>query len=778
MIESTSIKIYGMTCTLCSMIIESSLEKLDGINKVNVSYTIEKALLEYDSTIVQLSEIKTKIERLGFSVEENETQSSPNSLDKGEIERKKLRIQLLISALFSSPLILAMILGAVGFCHDIIAPASTSTFSFYISILRTKTLVLHDWRLQLACATPVQFIIGARFYRNTYYALRAKKVTMDLLVVLGTTSAYFYSIYIALFENISLLYGMKNIYFEASSVIITLVLLGKYLESVAKGRTSKAIQTLVELKPKTARVEREGLEIDIPIEDVQVGEVIVVKPGDKIPVDGVIIEGHSTVDESMLTGESLPVKKQVNDPVTGASLNKYGAFKFVATKVGNDTALAHIINLVEQAQGSKPPIQKIADKVCSYFIPIVLAISALTFLIWFFVVYHHILYLIDRPIIYAVAVLVVSCPCALGLATPTAIMVGMGKGAQNGILIKNGDELELACKINTVVLDKTGTITTGKPEVTDIILLPQKDRLYDEEKILRLAAIAEKKSEHPLGTAIYEKGKGLISLEPVLTEKFEALPGKGVKVLIEDQEVLIGTEKLLAENGIQSKNAENILDSLQNEGKTAVLVAIDGILRAVIAIADKIKANTKEAVTTLEKMGIQVYMLTGDNQKTANSVAARVNIKDVLAEVLPADKAQEIEKLKQKGRIVAMVGDGINDAPALATANLGFAMGTGTDVALEAGGIVLLKDDLMTIPTAIKLSMRTMRKIKQNLFWAFIYNAVGIPVAATGHLNPVLAAAAMALSSISVLLNSLSLKRFKADRNYYRKKQLEMSVRR
>jgi len=761
LIESTSLKIYGMTCTLCSMTIEASLEKLNGISKVDVSYAVEKALLEYDPAKVQLPEIKKRIERLGFSVEGSETENALNGLNRRQIERNKLRNHFIAAAILSSPLILAMILGGIGFCHDVVlGETSTSTVSLYVAILRSKALLLHDWRLQLALATPVQFIIGARFYRNTYYALRLGKVTMDLLVVLGSTSAYFYSLYLSLFETVSLTFGMKNIYFEASSVIITLVLLGKYLESIAKGRTSTAIQTLIELKPKTARVVRDGEELDIPIESVQIGDVIVVRPGDKIPVDGIILEGYSTVDESMLTGESLPVEKRETDLVTGASLNKSGSFKFQATKVGNDTVLAHIIKLVEQAQASKPPIQKIADKVCSYFIPIVLSISALTFLIWFFVIYDHIFYLIDQPIIYAVAVLVVSCPCALGLATPTAIMVGMGLGAQNGILIKNGEELETACKINAVVLDKTGTITTGKPEVTDILLFNQEEQIYDEDEVLRLAAIAEKRSEHPLGAAIYEKGK-VLGVDLADADQFEAIPGKGVKALIEGKEILIGTQKLMADYNVLLKINEDVLSALQDEGKTAVYVAINGTFTTVIALADTIKENTKEVVSILEKMGIEVYMLTGDNRKTASSVAKRVNIKNVLAEVMPEDKAKEIEKLKKLGKIVAMVGDGINDAPALATANVGFAMGTGTDVAMETGDIVLLKDDLMTIPTAIKLSKQTMRKIKQNLFWAFIYNAIGIPIAATGHLNPVLAAAAMAFSSSSVLLNSLSLKRFK-----------------
>ena len=760
MTENISLKVYGMTCALCSVTIEASLEKLDGISKAAVSFATEKAVFEYDTSKVELSEIKKIIESLGFSVEEKESKLK-NGLSRSEIERNKLRNLFILSAIFSFPLILAMILGGIGFCHDYFDPTTQTGWGAFVDYLRYKTLILHDWRLQLAAATPVQFIIGARFYRNTYHALKAKKVTMDLLVALGTTATYFYSVYTSLFD-VAYTLGMKNIYFEASSVIITLVLLGKYLESIARGRTSKAIQTLSQLKPKTARVVIDGAEVDIPIEEVVAGDIIVVRPGEKVPVDGIITEGYSTVDESMLTGESVPVEKNESDFVSGASLNKFGTFRFKATKVGNETVLANIIKLVEQAQSSKAPIQKIADRVCSYFIPSVLSISAATFLIWYCIIYRHIFFLIDKPILYAVSVLVVSCPCALGLATPTAIMVGMGKGAQNGILIKNGEELETACKINTVVLDKTGTITTGTPEVTDIILLDIVNGIYDEKDLLRLAAAVEKNSEHPLGNAIYEKGKGVSGFALYEAEKFEAVPGKGVSALVNGKKLLIGTQKFIEENKIQFKNREDILYPLHAQGKTTVLVAIDGILAGVIGLSDTIKKNSEEAVAALHKMGIQVYMLTGDNKSAAQSVADRVGIKNVLAEVLPQNKAEEIEKLKSNGRIVAMVGDGINDAPALATANIGFAIGSGTDVAVETGDIVLLKDDLMTIPTAINLSKQTMRVIKQNLFCAFIYNAIGIPFAALGHLNPVIAAAAMALSSVSVLLNSLRLKRFRS----------------
>jgi Cu+-exporting ATPase len=757
MVESVSLRIFGMTCALCSATIESSLERLDGVTRIKVNYVTEKAHLEYEGTAIQLPDIIKKIELLGFSAEEHEAKNENLHLDRGEIEKNKMKRLFIISAVLSSPLILAMLLGGLGFCHDYFDPSTQTGWGAFIEYLRYKALILHDWRLQLALATPVQFIIGFRFYKNSFFALRVKKATMDLLVAIGTTVSYFYSIYILIFDSTSLYYGMKNVYFEASSVIITLVLLGKYLELVAKGRTSKAIQKLIALKPKTARVLRDGTEIDRPIGEVVIGDIIIVKPGEQVPVDGIIIEGYSAVDESMLTGESIPVDKKENDFVTGASLNQFGSFKFRVTKVGNETVLAHIIKMVEEAQDSRAPIQKIADKVCGYFVPFVLLVSLATFCIWYFIIFESAYYIIDIPIIYAVAVLVVSCPCALGLATPTAIMVGMGKSAQNGILIKNGEELEIACKITAIVLDKTGTITTGKPEVTDIVLL---NHLLDENEVLHLAAIAEKKSEHPLGTAIYQKGKERAASEFEDPERFEAIPGKGIYAEIHGKTILIGTQKLMAENRIDLKNAEAEILSLYDAGKTAVLMAIDGDLSAMIALSDKIKENSSEVVSVLEKMGIEVYMLTGDNRKTAQAVANKIGIKNVIAEVLPENKAAEIETMKQQGKIVAMVGDGINDAPALATANIGFAIGTGSDVAVETGGIVLLKDDLTTIPIAIKLARKTMRKVKQNLFWAFIYNVIGIPFAATGNLNPVIAAAAMAFSSVSVLLNSLSLKRF------------------
>ncbi|WP_010239974.1 heavy metal translocating P-type ATPase [Clostridium arbusti] len=767
MLENTSLKVYGMTCTLCSMTIESTLEKLEGITKVNVSYASEKARLEYDDTKVKLNDIKKQIELLGFSVDANNgKQPNKKGLTRSEIERRKLKNVFIVSAIFSTPLIMAMILGGLGFCHDNFDPNTATKIGSFIQLLRYKASSLHDWRLQLILATIVQFTVGLKFYKSSFYALKAKSATMDLLVAIGSTAAYLYSVYIVIFQTATYTFGMRNIYFEASATIITLVLLGKFLESSAKSRTSKAIQSLIKLQPKNAKVIKNGLECDISIDKVVVGDIIVVRPGEKIPVDGIILDGYSTVDESMITGESIPIEKKENDSVTGASINKYGTFKFRATKVGNETMLANIIKLVDDAQSSKPPIQKIADKVAGYFIPFVIIVSLYTFVVWYFFIFHRQVFLLDQAIIYAVAVLVVSCPCALGLATPAAIMVGMGMGAQHGILIKDGEELERACKINTIILDKTGTITTGKPEVTDIILLDNKAITGNNERdkkdaLLLISAKSEKKSEHPLGKAIYKFAREKFGRELEDIDKFEAVPGKGIFATIKDKSILIGTRKLLEENNIGLKNSGEILNSLHEQGKTAILIAINNNLVGIIALSDKIKDDSIEAVKALKKLNIKVYMLTGDNEKAAFTVAKKVGINNIIAEVQPKDKAQEVDKLRSEGKIVAMVGDGINDAPALATADIGFAMGTGTDVAIETGDIVLLNGELRSLVTAIKLSKRTMRKIKQNLFWAFIYNIFGIPIAAMGYLNPVVASVAMCFSSISVLLNSLSLKRFK-----------------
>ena len=772
MAEITSLKVYGMTCALCTITIEEKLKKLDGINTITVNYASEKSKIEFDPSIIELPTIIKAIESLGFSAEDSSQPSTHTGRSKSEEARIKLRNLVILSSLLSSPLIFAMLLDSWDYLVDAIAPTYVYKLMPLVAYIRINAPFLTDWRFQFAIATFVQFFIGFRFYKNAYYALRAGKTNMDLLVAIGTTAAYLLSIYrVTLGKPVNYIpmrsiFGeyvvMNNTYFEVSTVIITLVLLGKYMEMIAKSKTSVAMQALMTLKAKTARVLRDSIEVDIPIEEVVIGDIIVVRPGEKIPVDGIITEGYSTVDESMLTGESIPTDKKVKDSVVGASLNKNGTFKFIATRVGEETVLASIIKMVEEAQSSKAPIQKIADVVSGYFITFVLLAAVITFDVWFFYILGGHPNYLAKPIIFAVSVMVVSCPCALGLATPTAIMVGMGIGAQRGILIKNGEMLEKACKINMIVFDKTGTITTGKLEVTDIVLLANEQNFKNESEVLLMAARIEKKSEHPLGVAIYESGKNSHSdLELEDPEEFRAIPGQGVYGMVDGKSIIIGTEALMKEYHINIHDLEAIIPPLQKNGKTTILMAVDKTLVAIFALRDSIKESAIAAISTLENMGIEVCMITGDNEITARAVANQVGIKNVISQVLPQHKAQQVENLKHQGKIVAMVGDGINDAPALAASDIGFAIGTGTDVAIETADIVLLRENLNTIPESIQLSRHTMRKIKQNLFWAFIYNIIGIPFAALGNLNPIVAAAAMAFSSISVVLNSLSLKRFK-----------------
>lgn len=721
------LNLKGMTCAACAARIEKKLNQLPGVQKAAVNLATERATVEYDDIQVQVADLIKAVEALGYQAARVEEGSRDREKEEREKEIKRLRKELTIAVVLSAPLLLAMI----------------------VSLLGIDLPFLHNEYFQLIIATPIQFIIGWRFYKNAFYALRAKSPNMDVLIAMGTTAAYFFSIYNGFFVP-SQPGVMKDLYFETSAVIITLILLGKYLEAVAKGKTSEAIKKLMGLQARTARVIRDGQEVDIPIEEVKIGDIIVVRPGEKVPVDGKIIEGNSALDESMLTGESLPVEKKTGDLVVGATLNTFGTFKFEATKVGRDTVLAQIIKMVEEAQGSKAPIQKIADQVSGVFVPVVIGIAIFTFFLWYLVVGD-----LAMAIISAVSVLVIACPCSLGLATPTAIMVGTGLGAENGILIKGGEYLEMAYKLNTVVLDKTGTITKGQPEVTDLVSLGD----FEDGELLRLAAIAEKRSEHPLGVTIYEKGKAEYGNLPD-PDQFAAIPGHGIRALVDEQEIHIGTRRLMTENGIALGAAEAAVVELEDEGKTAMLMAIDKRVEAIIAVADTLKENSKEAIAKLQQMGVEVYMITGDNRRTAAAIAQQVGIANVLAEVLPEHKAEEVEKLKKQGAIVAMVGDGINDAPALATADIGMAIGTGTDVAMETADITLMRGDLLTIPAAIRLSRQTMRKIKQNLFWAFIYNTLGIPFAAFGLLNPIIAGAAMTFSSISVVTNSLSLKRF------------------
>lgn len=718
-LERRTILIEGMTCAACSTRVEKALNKLDGVEKAHVNLSNNKATVEFKAGIIDDTLLINTIEKAGYGAEIEVEVNLDREKELREKEIKSLKYSFVISLILTIPLFSAMFFHMAG-----------------------QMNILTNGYFQWALATPVQFIIGYRFYKGAYNALRGGGANMDVLVALGTSAAYFFSIY-NLFNHI------HEYYFEASAVIITLIVLGKLFEAIAKGKTSEAIKKLMGLQPKTATVIRDGKEVELAIDDLIIGDIIIVKPGERVPVDGVIVEGNSALDESMITGESIPVDKKIGDNVIGATINKFGAFKFEATKIGKDTVLSQIIKLVEDAQGSKAPVQRLADKISGIFVPIVLVIAVVT--IGIFAMLND----VNSGLINAVAVLVIACPCALGLATPTAIMVGTGKGAENGILIKSGEHLEKTHKMNTIIFDKTGTITKGEPDVTDIIVVSG----LDEGEVLRIAGSVEKTSEHPLGQAIVKRAQNS-NIYLTQATSFSAVPGKGLMANFEEKKVLIGNRKLMKDNLIDVLVGEDNVSTLEDEGKTAMMIAIDGELVGIIAVADQIKDTSKKAIEKLEKMGLEVYMITGDNERTANAIAKQVGIKNVLADVLPENKASKVEELKAEGKNVGMVGDGINDAPALAAANVGFAIGTGTDVAMEAADITLMRGDLNGVVTAIRLSHRTMKTIKQNLFWAFFYNTVGIPIAALGFLNPMIAGAAMAFSSVSVVSNSLRLKKF------------------
>lgn len=739
--------IEGMSCASCAMTIENAVSKIPGVDKASVNLATEIMTVEANDSVTP-EDIAKVVDGVGYgarprgkSVEEELEEKN----EKKEAHLREMKRNLTISAIFTVPLLFIAMADMVG----IPMPAFLSPMQSPVSYAL----------IQLALSLPIVWI-GRRFFVDGFKALSKGHPNMDSLVALGTSAAFLYSLYGTYHVLEGHAHFAMNLYYESAGVILTLITLGKYFEDVSKGKTSMAIQTLVGLAPKMATVLRDGQEVEVPVEEVQVGDLIRVKPGEKVPVDGVVTEGNSTVDESMLTGESIPVSKAVGDEVIGASLNKTGSFILKATKIGKDTALSQIIQLVEQAQGSKAPIAKLADKVSGVFVPIVIVLALVSGLAWYFLGQESWVFALTITI----SVLVIACPCALGLATPTAIMVGTGKGAENGILLKSGEALEEANHVNMVVFDKTGTITNGTPVVTDVVTADS----TDADDLIRLAASLEVASEHPLGEAIVAKAKEQGAAFDEVTN-FEAIPGFGIKGHVGETLVFLGNEKWMRENGLANVEMNEKANSFAEQGKTPLYIGYNDAVQGLIVVADTVKESSARAIQTLHEMGIQVAMMTGDHERTAQAIAAEVGIDRVFSEVLPQDKANYVSKLQEEGYIVAMVGDGINDAPALAQAQVGIAIGTGTDVAIESADAVLMKSDLMDVPAMLKLSRATIRNIKENLFWAFAYNVIGIPFAmGVLHLfggpllNPMIAGAAMSFSSVSVVLNALRLKRWKA----------------
>jgi Cu+-exporting ATPase len=746
--ENATLKLRGMSCASCARSVEDAISSVPGVNECSVNFGAEQATVDYDPKKTDLQAIQNAVDAAGYSaypLQEQNLMAGEDDEEKRyrQKESRDLQRKLTVGGIIGTVLVIGSL------------PMMTGLNLPFIPAW------LHNPWLQLVLTTPVQFWCGYSFYVNTWKAFKHHAATMDTLIALGTSAAYFYSLFATLFPGFFIAQGlMPDVYYETAAIVITLILLGRLFENRAKGQTSEAIRKLIGLQAKTARLIRNGQEIDIPIEQVQIGDVVLVRPGEKIPVDGEVVDGTSTVDEAMVTGESVPVKKQPGDEVIGATINKTGSFKFRATRVGKDTVLAQIVQLVQQAQGSKAPIQRLADQVTGWFVPAVIAIAILTFIIW-----YNIMGNVTLALITTVGVLIIACPCALGLATPTSVMVGTGKGAENGILIKGAESLEIAHQIQTIVLDKTGTITQGKPTVTDFLTVDGTLN-GNEIKLIQLAASLERNSEHPLAEAVVRYAQSQ-EVPLVDVRDFEAVAGSGVQGLVADRLVQIGTQRWMEELSIDTQALQQEKERLEYLGKTAVWLAVDGEIQGVMGIADAIKPTSTQAVRALQKLGLEVVMLTGDNRRTAESIAREVGIKRVLAEVRPDQKAATVQAIQAEGKIVAMVGDGINDAPALAQADVGIAIGTGTDVAIAASDITLISGDLQGIVTAIQLSRATIRNIRQNLFFAFIYNVAGIPIAAGilfpffgWLLNPIIAGAAMAFSSVSVVTNALRLRKF------------------
>lgn len=730
--KKIELDIEGMTCAACSTRIEKGLNKVTGVSRASVNLATETATIEGYG--IDEAALIARVQKLGYQASPRKQQQD-NEESPVNRAAKQLKWTFIVSAILSLPLLWSMV----------------SHFS-WTSWVWLPDALMNPW-VQMVLATPVQFIIGWRFYRGAYKALRNGSANMDVLVSLGTTAAYAYSVYLAIQWQTGAIHH-PEMYFETSAILITLILLGKWFEAAAKGRTSQAIKALMGLRAKSATVIRDGVEMEVPVEHVLAGDLVRVRPGEKIPVDGVVEEGSSTVDESMLTGESIPVDKAIGDTVYGATVNAHGALLMRATKVGAETALAQIIRVVEESQGSKAPIQRVADRISGIFVPVVVGIAALTFIItYFFVTPYDFATALERTI----AVLVIACPCALGLATPTSIMAGTGRAAEYGILFRGGEQLETAYRVQTIVLDKTGTITEGKPSLTAFETLEG----FEEASLKRWVLAAERSSEHPLAEAIVE-GLHAEGVEKVEPEQFEAIPGYGIAATVDGQSLVIGTRRLMGQRQVEiPAQLESRLQQLELQGSSSMLIAVNGVAAGLVAAADRVKPSSQAAIKRLHELGLRVVMLTGDNSRTAQAIAKQVGVDEVQAEVLPEQKADHVKKYQAQGHSVAMVGDGINDAPALAAADIGFAIGTGTDVAMETAGITLMRGDLNGIADALEMSRRTMRNIKQNLFWALAYNSLGIPVAAIGLLAPWVAGAAMAFSSVSVVLNALRLQRVK-----------------